>query len=240
MGKPWCSVSHRVIRQAVSVSKYATRARQRQRPYLTPYELFIGLRYTRAKRRNHFISFISLTSMLGIALGVAALITVLSVMNGFQNELRDPHPGRGRACGDQRPGDGLSDWQAVARRRPRDPARGRHRPVSSTRQGMLTYDGSVRGVLIRGILPEREEQVAAFASAYEGRQSDGAQAGRVRHRPRRRARARAGACIVGDKVTLIAPQGQVTPAGMLPRLKQFTRGRAFSRSACSNTIPAWR
>ncbi|MBU3736859.1 MAG: lipoprotein-releasing system transmembrane subunit LolC, partial [Methylobacterium sp.] len=80
-----------------------------------PYELFIGLRYTRAKRRNHFISFISVTSMFGIALGVAALIVVLSVMNGFQKELRGRIVGVASHLQISGPENSLSDWQALAR-----------------------------------------------------------------------------------------------------------------------------
>src|SRR4051794_36406348 len=81
---------------------------------LTPYELFVGLRYTRAKRRNHFISFISVTSMLGIALGVAALIVVLSVMNGFQKELRARILGVASHVQITGMSNGLRDWQRIA------------------------------------------------------------------------------------------------------------------------------
>jgi lipoprotein-releasing system permease protein len=128
-----------------------------------PYELFVGLRYTRAKRRNHFISFISLTSMLGIALGVAALITVLSVMNGFQNELRTRILGVASHVQISGPGDVLAGWQAVAELAASDARVVAAAPYVNV-QGMLTFDGAVRGAVIRGILPEREEQVAAFAS----------------------------------------------------------------------------
>ena len=104
-----------------------------------PYELFIGLRYTRAKRRNHFISFISLTSMLGIALGVAALISVLSVMNGFQNELRTRILGVAAHVEISGPGDMLADWQAVAEVAAADPRVAGAAPYVNA-QGMLTYD----------------------------------------------------------------------------------------------------
>ena len=80
------------------------------------YELLIGLRYTRAKRRNHFISFISLTSMMGIGLGVAALIVVLSVMNGFQKELRVRILGVASHVQVSGPGGQLEDWAGVARK----------------------------------------------------------------------------------------------------------------------------
>src|SRR3972149_11259016 len=109
-----------------------------------PYELFIGLRYTRAKRRNHFISFISLTSMLGIALGVAALITVRSVMNGFQNELRTRILGVASHVQISGPGDMLSDWQAVAGVAAADPRVVAAAPYAHV-QGALTFDSSGRG-----------------------------------------------------------------------------------------------
>lgn len=184
-----------------------------------PYELFIGLRYTRAKRRNHFISFISLTSMLGIALGVAALITVLSVMNGFQNELRTRILGVASHVQISGPGDMLSDWQAVARIAATDPRVLAAAPYVNA-QGMLTYDGAVRGVGIRGILPAREDKVAEFGDHMKSGTLDALKPGEFGIVLGSEL-ARALAVMAGDKVTLIAPQGQVTPAGIVPRLKQF-------------------
>ncbi|HET7764981.1 MAG TPA: lipoprotein-releasing ABC transporter permease subunit [Burkholderiales bacterium] len=184
------------------------------------YELLVGLRYTRAKRRNHFISFISLTSMLGIALGVAALIVVLSVMNGFQKEVRTRILGVVAHVqitgGDNR----LADWQAVAREASENPAVVAAAPFVNA-QGMLMLGPSVRGVVVRGIVPELEEKVADIGLRMVSGKLEallpgdfgivlGAEL------------ARALGAKVGDKVTLIAPQGLVTPAGILPRLKQFT------------------
>ncbi|MGH8864614.1 MAG: ABC transporter permease, partial [Burkholderiales bacterium] len=88
---------------------------------LTPYELFVGLRYTRAKRRNHFISFISITSMLGVALGVAALIVVLSVMNGFQKELRTRILGVTSHVQIMGLDGKLSDWRKIAAEAQKNP-----------------------------------------------------------------------------------------------------------------------
>ena len=184
-----------------------------------PYELFIGLRYTRAKRRNHFISFISLTSMLGIALGVAALITVLSVMNGFQHELRTRILGVASHVQISGPGDVLSDWQAVAALATSNPRVIAAAPYVNV-QGMLTYDGAVRGSVIRGILPEREDQVAEIGSHMKAGTLAALQPGEFGIVLGSEL-ARALAVMVGDKLTLIAPQGQVTPAGIVPRLKQF-------------------
>ena len=184
-----------------------------------PYELFIGLRYTRAKRRNHFISFISLTSMLGIALGVAALITVLSVMNGFQHELRTRILGVASHVQISGPGDVLSDWQAVAALAASNPRVIAAAPYVNV-QGMLTFDGAVRGSVIRGILPEREDRVAEIGRHMKAGTLTALKPGEFGIVLGSEL-ARALAVIAGDKLTLIAPQGQVTPAGIVPRLKQF-------------------
>jgi lipoprotein-releasing system permease protein len=116
----------------------------------------IGLRYTRAKRRNHFISFISLISMLGIALGVAALIVVLSVMNGFQKELRTRILGVASHVQITGADGELSDWQQVAEQAAKHPEVRRRRPTSQP-QGMLSFDQTVRGALVRGVLPDAED-----------------------------------------------------------------------------------
>lgn len=184
-----------------------------------PYELMIGLRYTRAKRRNHFISFISLISMLGIALGVAALIVVLSVMNGFQKELRGrilavvSHVQISGAQGE------MSDWQRVAAQSAEHPNVIAAAPFVQA-QGMLSFGQSVRGALVRGVLPDQEDKVADFRPHMQSGNLDaltpdsfnivlGSEL------------ARGLGVSVGDKVTLIAPQGVVTPAGIVPRLKTF-------------------
>ena len=187
---------------------------------MKPYELFIGLRYTRAKRRTHFISFISGVSMLGIALGIAALITVMSVMNGFEKEIRARILGAAahvQLLGGER---GFADWEAVSARAREHPAVTASAPFVQA-QGLLSTGSAVRGVFVRGIVPRYEDQVADFsthmvAGSLEALQPGGfgiaigvgiARALQLR---------------VGDKVTLISPQGQVTPAGLMPRLKQFT------------------
>jgi lipoprotein-releasing system permease protein len=187
---------------------------------VTPYELFIGLRYTRAKRRNHFISFISLTSMVGIALGIVVLITVLSVMNGFQQELRARILGVASHIEISDFGGTLADWPLIAREAATNPEVIGAAPYIMA-QGMLSYDQAVQGALIRGILPDEERKVADIGEHMKaGRLEDlrpggfgivlGAELARsLGVRP-------------GDKVTVIAPQGNVTPAGILPRLKQFT------------------
>jgi lipoprotein-releasing system permease protein len=187
---------------------------------VSSYELFIGLRYTRAKRRNHFISFISLISLLGITLGMTALITVMSVMNGFQKEVRTRI--LGVASHVQVSGiDGtLTGWRRVAGETLRHPEVEAAAPFVSA-QGMVSYGQIVSGVAVRGILPEMENDVADFAGMMvDGELSDlvPGRFGMVIGREL----ARALGVFTGDKIVLISPQGQVTPAGILPRLKQFT------------------
>ena len=188
-----------------------------------PFEWLVGIRYTRAGKRsgrNSFISFISLISMAGIGLGVAALIVVLSVMNGFQKEVRDrmlsvlSHIEVFDASG------AMPDWQAVARQTFQNKEVIGAAPYVAA-QAMMTRDDNVRGVVIRGVLPSEEPKVSDVAGQVkQGKFTDlkpgefnivlGGELARSLH------------VTLGDKVTLIAPQGQVTPAGVLPRLKQFT------------------
>jgi len=189
------------------------------------YELLVGLRYTRAKRRNHFISFISALSMAGIALGVAALIVVLSVMNGFQHELRarilavvshvQLFGGEGR----------LDDWARVAAAAGQNPRVVAAAPFVNA-QGMFSRGSNVRGAIVRGILPPRELQVSDIGRHMRAGSLDALKAGEFRVILGADL-ARALGALPGDKVTLIAPQGLVTPAGVIPRLKQFTVAGLF-------------
>ena len=188
------------------------------------YELFIGLRYTRAKRRgagrNRFISFISMISMAGIALGVAALIVVLSVMNGFQEELRSRILGVAAHAQIVGEGDELANWPLVVKSVSGQPGVVALAPYVQA-QGLLTYDSQVRGAMVRGILPADEDRVADFQRHMKAGRLDGLREGEfgiiLGADLARALHAR-----VGEKVTLIAPQGMVTPAAVLPRLKQFT------------------
>src|ERR1041385_6181839 len=122
----------------------------------------IGLRYTRAKRRNRFISFISLISMVGIALGVAVLIVVLSVMNGFQTEVRTRILGVASHLVLTGPGGQLSDWESVARMATEHPRVLAAAPFVQA-QAMLTGEEIGRGVAVRGVLPQAGEKVADFS-----------------------------------------------------------------------------
>ncbi len=186
---------------------------------LTPYELFVGLRYTRAKRRNHFISFISITSMLGVALGVAALIVVLSVMNGFQKELRTRILGVTSHVQIMGLDGKLSDWRKIAAEAQKHPDVVAAAPYI-TAQGLISNRGTVQGTLVRGVLPGAEAKVADVGEHMRSGSMDDLRPGRFGIVLGIDLAMSVGAR-VGDKIVLIAPQGQVTPAGILPRLKQF-------------------
>ena len=189
-----------------------------------PYELVLGWRYTRAgraTRRNGFISFISGVSMLGIALGVAALIIVLSVMNGFQKEVRDrmlsvvAHVEIYQAQGEA-----LADWQATATQARRNAQVVGAAPFIAA-QALIARGDDMRGAIVRGISPTDEATVTALAAQLRDTTLAklvpggwgivlGAEL------------ARGLGVTVGDRVTIVAPGGQVTPAGVIPRLKQLT------------------
>ncbi|HTH78238.1 MAG TPA: lipoprotein-releasing ABC transporter permease subunit [Ramlibacter sp.] len=190
---------------------------------MIPYELALGWRYTRAgraTRRNGFISFISGVSMLGIALGVAALIIVLSVMNGFQKEVRDRMLGVVSHIEIYGPGGGpLPDVNKTIEEARRNPQVIGAAPFIAS-QGLLARGEDMRGAIIRGIDPTREAQVTDLAANTQQVLQRlkpgefgivlGAELARIM------------GVREGDPITLIAPGGQVTPAGIIPRLKQMT------------------
>ncbi len=187
---------------------------------LRALEFRIGLRYTRAQRKDHFISFISLTSMLGIALGVTALITVLSVMNGFEKELRERILGMAAHASLLGSGEGLAQWRALAQQ-----AMEHEQVVGAAPyiegQGMLSRGEQAVGVMVRGIDPAAERAVSEVGQQMV--------AGSLEALQQQRFGAVLGAELgkrlgvgVGDKVTLMIPKGSVTPAGLVPRMKRFT------------------
>jgi len=193
-----------------------------------PYEWQIGWRYTRASKRasrNTFISFISMISMMGIALGVAALIVVLSVMNGFQKEVRDrmlsvlSHIEVIGAAP-------LTDWQKTAAEALRNKEVVGAAPYVAA-QAMLTREDAVRGVLLRGVDPAEEPKVSEIGSQFRAGSMNALEPGGFGIALGSEL-ANALGVRVGDKVTLVAPQGTITPAGVLPRLKQFTVIGVFS------------
>lgn len=184
-----------------------------------PYPLFIGLRYTRARRRHQFISFVSAISLLGMIIGVMALIVVLSVMNGFAREMHErilraiPHGYIEREAG-------IADWRALARTVEAVPGVVATAPFIGG-NGMLNTPGRVRGAHLSGVLPEAERGVSEVAdSMWEGRLEDlqpgefGIVLGGIL--------ARGLGVGVGDRVTVILPRVTITPAGAFPRMKRFT------------------
>ncbi len=188
-----------------------------------PYEWQIGWRYTRAGKRttgNGFISFIALISMSGIALGVAALIVVLSVMNGFQRDVRDRMLSVLAHIEIFSPTGSMPDWQLTAKE-----AKTNREVIGAApyvdAQALLTRGDSLSGVALRGIEPSEEPQVSDIDKEMR--------AGSLNDLTPGSWNIVLGADLasslgvqVGDKVTLVAPEGSITPAGMLPRLKQFT------------------
>jgi lipoprotein-releasing system permease protein len=184
------------------------------------YELLVGLRYTRARRRNRFIGINSLVSMIGICVGVWALIVVLSVMNGFQKEVRTRILGVASHVQIISLDSRLADWRSVAKLAEGHPHVLAAAPFVQA-QAMLSAGSAVRGALVRGILPEEEARVSDLGEKMRiGRLDDlkPGEFGVVLGADL----ARALALLPGDKVALVAPQGLVTPAGVIPRLKQFT------------------
>ena len=191
-----------------------------------PLEACIGLRYTRARRRNHFISFIALFSILGIALGVLVMITVLSVMNGFQTEVRERILGAAsHVTINAVKGSGMADWQAVMAASAKHPKVIGSAPFVRT-EGMLTHGQYVSAAFVRGIDPALEPKVSEiqngiivgdFAELTPG--SFNIYIGKYL--------ARTLGVFIGDKITMVTPQAAVTPAGILPRLKRFTVAGIF-------------
>lgn len=184
-----------------------------------PLEICIGLRYTRAKRHNNFISFISLTSMLGMALGITALITVMSVMNGFQREVRDrilsltPHvtvtswDGR------------LADWPTTLEQTAGHPAVLGGAPFVRG-EVMLNHGSQVSGALLQGILPSQEAQVSELAEQITTGNLEDLIPGQFGIIVGEQLAAILGVT-PGDRVTVVTPQANTTPLGTMPVLRRF-------------------
>ncbi len=185
-----------------------------------PFELFVGLRYTRARRRNHFISFISLISTLGIALGVVALIVVLSVMNGFHKEVRDRILGMTAHATIAAVDGGLADWRNVEKAARDNPHVVGEAPYVEG-QGMLVNGDHVSGALLRGILPSEEGKVSDVGGAMRAGRIDDLKPGEYGIILGSELAAVLGLG-PGDKVTVVTPRITVSPAGIMPRLKRFT------------------
>jgi lipoprotein-releasing system permease protein len=189
-----------------------------------PIPLYIGLRYMRAKKKNHFVSFISLSSMLGIGMGVMVLITVLSVMNGFDAEIHKRFFGMAPEITVSGQSGEISDWQSLAGQlRQRAHVKAVSPYVAG--QGLLTFEGQVLPVSMTGIVPAIEEPISHLRDKMlMGSVSDLGHFGIILGR----GIADHLGLMVGDKVTLMIPQATVTPAGMMPRFKRFTVQGVFS------------
>ncbi|MCM2971102.1 lipoprotein-releasing ABC transporter permease subunit [Larsenimonas suaedae] len=189
----------------------------------------VGLRYTRAKRRNHFISFISMTSMLGLTLGVAVMILVLSVMNGFDHELRTrilgmvPHT-RIEAV------NGVNDWKALAERLEQKSPHIIGAAPYVEQQGMFARGGNAQGAMVQGIEPKAEEKVSIIGKHMAQGSFDSLKEGQWNVVLGQQL-ARSLGVGVGDRVTLMIPEASVTPGGIFPRMKRFTVSGIFSVGA---------
>ena len=184
-----------------------------------PLEIFVGLRYTRAKRRNHFISFISLISMLGIALGVMALIVVLSVMNGFENELRGRILGMVSHVTVSSYRGPLKDWQTLREETMQHAEVIGGAPYIEA-EAMISNLSSVSGALVRGIDPRHEPEVSEIHRHMEfGSLNDLADGeyGIVLGS----GLANSLDVVPGDRITMVTPQATASPMGFLPRLRRF-------------------
>jgi len=190
-----------------------------------PLILYIGLRYTRAKRRTQFISFITLTSILGIALGVTALITVLSVMNGFEAELRERILGMTSHATVTGLDGQLDDWQKLNDLIDNYPSIEGTAPFING-QVMINADRRVSGTMLRGILPNVEHQVSEVAEKMKAGSLEQLIPGEYNIVLGAELAAYLGA-MVGDKITVITPQITSTPAGILPRMRRFTVSGIF-------------
>ena len=195
-------------------------------PMFNPFEAFIGLRYVRARRRNHFISFISLVSMLGIAIGVLALITVLSVMNGFRQELTGRILAMASHAEVIHEDGAIGDWRALAAILEREQGIVGAAPYFRA-EGMLVHEHRVHGVALRGIDPEAETTVSLVAQKMESGEFSALEAGGfgmiIGSEAARKLKA-----TPGDAITLVAPRAGAGSAGFLPRLKQFTIAGVFT------------
>lgn len=189
-----------------------------------PLALFMGLRYTRSKKKNHFVSFISLSSMLGIGLGVTVLITVLSVMNGFDQQIHKRFFDMAPEITVSGPGERLSNWPAIAEKIKTIPEIKALAPYVGG-QGLLVHDGQVLPIILTGVMPSKEESMThlqdkLLAGSVANLNHFGMILGK--------GLADTLGTMIGDKVTVMIPQATVTPAGMVPRFKRFTVVGVFS------------
>lgn len=189
-----------------------------------PLPLYIGLRYMRAKKKSHFVSFISLTSMIGIAMGVMVLITVLSVMNGFHDQIYKNFFGMAPEITIFSQSGHISNWQDLSKQVRQFKGVKALSPYAEE-IGLLTFDGQVAPVMITGILPEEEQTVNHLKDKLMlGSMDELTHFGMVVGW----GLAEKLGVVIGDKVTVVIPEVTVTPAGATPRFKRFTIVGIFS------------
>ncbi|RTZ71562.1 MAG: lipoprotein-releasing ABC transporter permease subunit [Gammaproteobacteria bacterium] len=191
-----------------------------------PLSVWVGLRYTRAERRNHFISFISFISTMGITLGVIVLITVLSVMNGFHKEVRERILGMASHADIQALSGGLKDWQQALEKALRHPRVIGAAPYVES-QTMLVHGRQVSGAVVRGIDPALEPAVVDVGEHMQQGSLKDLAPGSFNIILGRELAFVLGVR-VGDKVTLLVPRFTATPTGSMPRMKRFTVSGIFS------------
>jgi len=184
-----------------------------------PVALYIGLRYTRAKRRNHFISFISLTSMIGIALGVMVLITVLSVMNGFDGAIKDHFFAMAQQVTVRSAGGSLQDWKNLESKLENYPG------ISAAAayiegNGLISSDGQTSPVETYGIEASEQDKISELPSKMVAGSLSDLREGRFGMVIGQKLAENLGVN-VGDSVTLVVPKATLTPVGMIPRFKAF-------------------
>ncbi len=190
-----------------------------------PLALYIGLRYTRAKRRNHFISFISVASMLGIALGVAVLITVLSVMNGFDYEIHHRFFAVAPQITVMTEKDISQSWPTLGKSLTQIPGIKAYAPYISGK-GMLSYEGQVAGVSVLGIEPQEESKISQLGHAFIAGDWNSLRPNAFNMVLGVQLAGELGLSL-GDKVVLLTPQAARTPLGIVPRYKRFTVSGIF-------------
>ena len=190
-----------------------------------PIEVHIGLRYTKARRRNNFISIFSLISIIGIMLGVLVMITVLSVMNGFQKEVRERILGAASHITIKGIDGSVDDWPEIMASTAKHPQVVGSAPFIRT-EAMLTNGQYVNAAFIRGIDPALENNVSDVQKGILAGSFDDLKPGDFKIYLGKYL-ARALGVYLGDKVTMVTPQAAVTPAGILPRLKRFTVAGIF-------------
>ncbi len=192
---------------------------------IKPLSLYIGLRYLRAKRRTRFVSFISLVSMLGIALGVSALITVLSVLNGFKYEISQQFFSSVPAITISTNHDITQTWPSLTQEIKSVAGVQASAPFISGK-AMLMHQGAVSGAEIMGVLPLEEKTISVIPNSMTAGQFTSLQAGSYRMVLGSKLAANLHLAL-GDKVNLLTPQTTTTPFGVLPRFRQFTVSGIF-------------